>query len=830
MRIKEFLPVLLMAGVLLMVLAPQPANAHAPASVTVSYNFSTQNLTVTISHSVSNPNTHYIQTVTVFRNSNQVNSYSYTSQPTSNTFSYTYSVTASDGDTLSARADCNLGGSGTGSATASAPDTTPPAVQITSPSNNSEVTTSAITVSGTASDNKELSKVQVKVNDGQWGDATGKASWTRQVTLAEGSNIIHARAIDASDNEAEASINVVYNATPPPDTTPPTVVIQSPTDGSELAVDTVTVSGTASDNEDVARVELRVGTGSWVQASGTISWSASVNLAHGTNTVEARATDTNDNTGTDNITLVFDPLLAPDTTPPVLTIDLPVDGFISPTEIITVSGTASDDRSLDKVEGRVNGGSWNTAAGTSSWSVQLSLIEGSNTIEVRAMDSSGNTDIDEITVTHDPGEPPDTVPPLIEITSPADGSELSEPVITVSGTGSDSSCLCRVEVSLNGGNWQMASGRLSWSIELELTPGYNLIEVRGFDDSGNMGTDSISVTYNDTLPDDNTHPVVAITEPSDGSTFTQPSITVRGTAEDDRSLYLVEVKLNDGSWRLAPGLTSWSIDLVLEEGENTITARAIDGSDNEMQIAITVTYEPAYTPGSLDGIVQEGEYRGVIAFDDGDLTVYYDFEDEMVKMAVKARAEGWISLGFDPSVAMKDADMVIGWVDDRDRVYIFDAYSTGEFGPHPPDEELGGSGDIVDFGGTESGGWTTIEWTRKANSSDLYDTNIFEGAVMDVIWAYSDADDFDSEHTNRGGGEIAFTFGSIPLDDDDADDDAADDDDKDEGGMGALALVGIFLAVMVVAVGTVIIVVMVGRKMKKEGTEEEEPSEEDKTG
>jgi hypothetical protein len=822
-RNRNVMTVVLLAALLLVGFIPFPAAAHSPSSVTLSYNFATQNLTVSISHTVSS-SSHYIKTVTIYRNSNQVASHPYASQP-GNSFSYYYTVTASDGDILSAKADCSIGGSGTNQVKVIAPDTTKPTVQITSPANDTEVTTETITVSGTASDNKGLDKVQVQVNDGTWMDASGKTSWTSQVTLLEGSNIIRAKAIDTSSNEAVSWISVVYNATPPPDETPPVVEILSPSDEADFDVGSITVSGSSSDNEDIAKVEVRVNSGSWTTAAGTITWTVEVTLAEGNNTIEARATDTSDNTGLDQITVSYNPQAPPDSTPPVVTIEAPSAGVVLSMESITVSGTASDDRGLSVVEARVNMGSWNTATGTTSWSLKLTLVEGMNTIEARAMDDSGNTGSDSVEVEYDPGDPPDTENPVIVILSPVDDAVFDTPDITVAGTASDNSCPCRVEVSLDGGNWMMATGRQTWSIDVILTPGPNSIEARAIDDSGNIGFDTVRVVYDDMEPVDTILPEIAISSPADGATVDDQRVTIRGAASDNKGLDVVEVKLNEDSWRMAAGTTSWSIDLDLDEGLNTISAVAIDLAGNEKEVSISVTYEPPYEPGSLDGIVQNGEYRGTASFDGGNFLLFWDFQGDVMNMALKAKTAGWVSIGFDPSSKMKDADMVLGLVDDSGRVYVVDAFSTGENGPHPADTDLGGTDDIIDFGGTESDGWTTIEFSRLANSTDLYDRNVWNGQVIKVIWAYSLSDEFTGYHEQTRGFVADQDFGiGAPVGDDDDDNTGGGEDEETSVSVIGIIMIALIIVVVVIAIliGIAIgIFLFVRGRKKEEGSEEE---------
>ncbi|MFA5896389.1 MAG: fibronectin type III domain-containing protein [Thermoplasmata archaeon] len=98
--------------------------------------------------------------------------------------------------------------------------------------------------------------------------------------------------------EGPKSAEVSATPAPPADTTYPTVAITSPTAGSTLTSKTVTVSGTASDNVGVQKVELSTDGTTWYLASGTTSWSGTLTLGEGPNTIYARATDTSGNTAT----------------------------------------------------------------------------------------------------------------------------------------------------------------------------------------------------------------------------------------------------------------------------------------------------------------------------------------------------------------------------------------------------------------------------------------------------------------------------------------------------------------------------------------------------
>ncbi len=188
-------------------------------------------------------------------------------------------------------------------------DTTDPNVSISSPYSGQTFTTSTITVSGTASDNVGLSKVEVKVGSGSWQQASGTTSWSKQVTLSPGSNTIYAKATDTSGNPSnQASVTVTYI---PPDN-PPTISIGYPSNGDTFTTPTITVSGTASDDKGVSKVEVRVGAGSWELASGTTSWSKQVTLSPDSNTIYAKATDTSGNPSNQaSVTVTYTPTTTP---------------------------------------------------------------------------------------------------------------------------------------------------------------------------------------------------------------------------------------------------------------------------------------------------------------------------------------------------------------------------------------------------------------------------------------------------------------------------------------------------------------------------------------
>jgi hypothetical protein len=167
-------------------------------------------------------------------------------------------------------------------------------------------------------------------------------------------------------------------------------------------------------------------------------------------------------------------------------------------------------------------------------------------------------------------------------------------------------------------------------------------------------------------------------------------------------------------------------------------------------------------PGSgegIDGIVEDGEYDFDASFADGDYRLHWKVEGEDLRLAIRARTEGWVSLGIDPEDRMQGADMVLGWVEDGTPV-VHDSYATGPTGPHPPDVGLGGTYDIAIYNGTEADGWTTIELVRPLDTGDAYDKEVPLNGSLAILWAFGDSDEFDDVHAERGAGSIEVRTGS----------------------------------------------------------------------
>jgi len=161
---------------------------------------------------------------------------------------------------------------------------------------------------------------------------------------------------------------------------------------------------------------------------------------------------------------------------------------------------------------------------------------------------------------------------------------------------------------------------------------------------------------------------------------------------------------------------------------------------------------PLQTGWTADGAFADEEYLG--EWSDGKFEMRWRSDGQYVYMGIRAETAGWVAVGLEPTSGMKDADMIFGMVADG-QTTVSDQFSTGRTGPHSPDTELGGSGDILEFAGSEAGGYTTIEFKRLLSTGDEYDNDLAPGTTA-IIWSYSSADSLTQKHSARGSGEITL--------------------------------------------------------------------------
>ena len=172
----------------------------------------------------------------------------------------------------------------------------------------------------------------------------------------------------------------------------------------------ITISGTCSDEDgDLSSVKVENsanGHSETKNVSGSSdTFSFSVPLNAGNNSITVTVYDSGNRTGTSTITVILP-------RPPTVSITTPSDDpHITDSTPITISGTCSDadgDLSSVKVENSANGHNEtkNVSGSSDNFSFQVPLEGGSNQITITVSDSGNRTDTDTITVIYNPVQLP----------------------------------------------------------------------------------------------------------------------------------------------------------------------------------------------------------------------------------------------------------------------------------------------------------------------------------------------------------------------------------------------------------------------------------------
>jgi len=466
------------------------------------------------------------------------------------------------------------------------PDTTPPILIVTQPTDAGDFMTNSIMVNGFATDDSGIFSVTV---NGAPAEITDD-SFTFSLRLNPGTNTIIVEAIDGSSSHNRVNVTRTVTYAPLPDTMPPTLVLNQPTNGLVLNTSSVVASGTATDDSGIQAVSVNGA----IVALRSGPFSTKLFLVQGTNTITVAATDNAGNSAAITRQVIYSPAVEPDFMPPTLILNQPENGQVLTSNHIIVSGTAFDSSGIFSV--MVNGNAVSVDS-TGSFSAVVLLTGGNNTITIAATDASPDSNKVTMTrtVTYSPPDVPDTTPPLLIVSQPADGQVFTASQIIVSGRATDDSGIRSVAV--NGVQVTPAyDGRFGVSIDLKI--GSNAIIVQAIDSSSNLNTNTVTLTLIRVAPPDNEPPVLVVAFPPEGLNIVSPNnvIKVFGTVSDDTGVQ--SVKVNGIQAALIGG--SFNSSIFLGTGPNLITVIAIDNSTNHNFRIITrnVTYTvPVTGPG-----------------------------------------------------------------------------------------------------------------------------------------------------------------------------------------------------------------------------------------
>jgi RHS repeat-associated protein len=442
-------------------------------------------------------------------------------------------------------------------------DTNPPRLSVRTPANNTTTGDSSVTFSGKASDATSCTLV-LSLNGGAETAVTLRCMgiFKQKVTLVEGTNTIRLTATDAAGNHTSVTRTVTRRITSL------RLIVSAPTDESLTTASSVQVQGTVS---GVSRVTVRVN-GTPVSIASDGSFSTSVSLIEGSNIVTVTATDGASNTFT------IQRLVIRDTTPPVIAITDPDEGFVTKEAKVVVGGTVEDSTSVTVTVNGVPA----IVAENGEFTSTATLAEGVNTITVVATDTLGNT----VSATRNARK--DTTPPSLTITQPAQGLVTAADSILVTGLVTDPPAQATLTVTLDD---MPVTVKQDGSFS-----GYVLLPDQGACSYTIIATDAVgnSTTMTRSVIHDSDPPVFSDLIPADDNMVTADStITVSALVVDPTNFTLT---VNGVPATITPQGRA-EVAVKLAEGVNTITIIATDGVGNTTTVTRTVRKDS--TPPTL---------------------------------------------------------------------------------------------------------------------------------------------------------------------------------------------------------------------------------------
>ena len=173
-------------------------------------------------------------------------------------------------------------------------------------------------------------------------------------------------------------------------------------------------------------------------------------------------------------------------------------------------------------------------------------------------------------------------------------------------------------------------------------------------------------------------------------------------------------------------------------------------------LALLLALGSAAYAATVDGVIVPGEYPKEAVFDNGNYRLHWKIEGDKAFMAIDAKAPGWVAVGFQPTVVMANADMIFGLVDSAGKTQAVDAWSTGMFGPHPPDVGQKGKDSLLSSAGKRTGDRVVFEFSRPLDTGDKLDKVIPSTGNFKIIWAYGPSLQFEAGHIKAGSATLSM--------------------------------------------------------------------------
>ena len=398
---------------------------------------------------------------------------------------------------------------------------------------------------------------------------------------------------------------------------PPVVALTAPASGASFTAPAAfALSATASDSDGtVAKVEFYEGAAKLGEDTIAPFALNLTGIAAGNHTYKARAID---NQGTSAESAAVTITVTAANLPPTVTLSAPLNGayFIAP-KVITLTASAADsDGSVAKVEFYQGATKLGEDVTTPYQFTTGSLFVGTYVFSARAIDNLGaSTTSGSAAVTI----VAPNLAPAVSVTSPVNGASFNAPagfLLTASASDPDGS-IAKVDFYQDGTKLgQDIMPPFEFPVN-GLAAGTYQFLARATDNAG-LAADSVAVTVAVVTP--NVPPMVALTAPAGGASFTAPAtIPLAATASDSDGM-VAKVEFFNGTTKLgektaAPFQFAWAS---VAPGTYVLSAKATDNAGAiTVSAPVTVTVANNGLPFLANFELAEGYQIGPLSGQNG---------------------------------------------------------------------------------------------------------------------------------------------------------------------------------------------------------------------
>ena len=484
----------------------------------------------------------------------------------------------------------------------------------------------SVDVGVNASDDRELSRVEARWEDGSWQPMVAAELPGRTHDLAlgigdrVGSVMLQVRVTDGVGRTTVAQVEQVL------DVLLPTLELVDPEAGDREVVGPgweVTVTGSVWDDLGIHSLTAWVDDGEGLSVEERIGEGGSFSFSIPTDGLEEgehTVTVTVEDMATHQASKTFD--LVIDGTAPVLTLDQ-LDPYYDDGDDVDLSGTVTDEHGVQGLWVAVDGGDEEQLFLDLAGGFLMALPSGSEAVgghqlTVRALDALGN---EALVITG--YQVLDETDPSLTIDTPRSGADIGRGnPVHLSGTADDNVAVTVLALRVGVEDTRYVLENLDpvmgqWSIDIATAGrdlGQVLIEVRVEDAAGNMAVRSVVVDIVD-----RTDPTLHLTGDAMPKAQRGKVLEVSASFSDDVGVTKLEYRVDGWSWIAVPcgfPCSNWSVQVPtadLSTGMHMLDVRVTDAAGNDVVGTTPFDVTPVPEAASIPATIVAGAVLAVLA-------------------------------------------------------------------------------------------------------------------------------------------------------------------------------------------------------------------------